>query len=79
MKYFFDTEFIEDGNTIDLISIGIISEDGREYYAINWDCRLECASQWVIDNVLKKAGGRGQKAEGTIRRGFRPRPIVSTV
>ncbi|NJO65786.1 MAG: 3'-5' exoribonuclease [Richelia sp. RM2_1_2] len=52
MKYFFDTEFIEDGNTIDLISIGIISEDGREYYAINWDCRLECASQWVIDNVI---------------------------
>ena len=24
MKYFFDTEFIEDGRTIDLISIGIV-------------------------------------------------------
>jgi hypothetical protein len=30
MKYWFDTEFIEDGNTIDLISIGIISDDERQ-------------------------------------------------
>lgn len=35
MKYFYDTEFLEDGTTIDLISIGIVSEDGREYYAVN--------------------------------------------
>lgn len=35
MKYFYDTEFLEDGSTIELISIGIIAEDGREYYAIN--------------------------------------------
>lgn len=33
MKYFLDTEFHEDGKTIDLISIGIVAEDGREYYA----------------------------------------------
>jgi 3' exoribonuclease, RNase T-like len=36
-KYFFDTEFLEDGNTIDLISIGIVCEDGRKYYAVNRD------------------------------------------
>jgi len=35
MKYFYDTEFLEDGTTIRLISIGIVSEDGRSYYAIN--------------------------------------------
>src|ERR1041384_3244006 len=28
-RYFFDTEFIEDGVTIDLVSIGVIDEDGR--------------------------------------------------
>jgi hypothetical protein len=28
------------------------------------------------ENLLKKAGGRGQKAEGTIGRGFRPRTPV---
>lgn len=26
MRYFLDTEFIEDGKTIDLISIGIVSD-----------------------------------------------------
>lgn len=35
MRYFFDTEFYEDGKTIDLVSIGIVAEDGRELYAVN--------------------------------------------
>lgn len=29
MRFWFDTEFIENGHTIDLISIGIVAEDGR--------------------------------------------------
>lgn len=33
----YDTEFIEDGQTIDLISIGIVCDDQREYYAVNAD------------------------------------------
>jgi len=55
MKYFFDTEFIEGSQdktfmgikygktkpTIDLISIGIVAEDGREYYAISKDFNLK--------------------------------------
>ena len=52
MKYFYDTEFLEGtqktwwkfGNskpTIDLISIGIVCEDGREYYAISKDFNLK--------------------------------------
>ncbi len=52
MKYFFDTEFIEYPCTIDLISIGIISEDWREYYAINEECDVSKASPWVKENVL---------------------------
>lgn len=52
MKYFYDTEFIEDGKTIDLISIGIVAEDGREYYAISKEFNPKKASQWVKDNVL---------------------------
>jgi hypothetical protein len=54
MKYFYDTEFIEDGKTIDLVSIGIVCEDGREYYAINTEFKPKKASQWVKDNVLAK-------------------------
>ena len=30
MRYFYDTEFIDDGRTIELISIGIAAEDGRD-------------------------------------------------
>lgn len=55
MKYFIDTEFLEGTQdktifgikygktkpTIDLISIGIVAEDGREYYAISKDFNLK--------------------------------------
>lgn len=52
MKYFFDTEFIEDGKTIDLLSIGIISEDGREFYAESSEADWSKANDWVKENVL---------------------------
>jgi len=58
MKYFYDTEFIEDGKTIDLISIGIVAEDGRTYYAISKEFKPKKASQWVKDNVLSKLPSR---------------------
>ena len=54
MKYFFDCEFIEDGKTIDLISIGIVADDGREYYAISTQFNARKASDWVMDNVIKQ-------------------------
>ena len=54
MKYFYDTEFIENGKTIDLISIGIVCSDGREYYAISTEFNAKKASQWVKDNVLSQ-------------------------
>ena len=52
MRFWFDTEFIEDGKTIDLLSIGIVSEDGRSYYATNGDADLSKASPWVQENVI---------------------------
>src|ERR1043165_9353515 len=52
MRYFYDTEFIEDGKTIDLVSIGIVADDGRSYYAISTEFNPKKASQWVKDNVL---------------------------
>lgn len=51
-RYFYDTEFIEDGKTIDLISIGVVADDGRSYYAISTEFNPRKASQWVKDNVL---------------------------
>jgi len=55
MKYFIDTEFIEKPNTIDLISIGIVGEDGSVYYAISRDFPLKevYQNEWLRTNVLK--------------------------
>lgn len=61
MKYFIDTEFIEGFHKplfgrrrhfIDLVSIGIVAEDGRTYYAISKEFEPKKASEWVQDNVL---------------------------
>ncbi|UXE03794.1 DnaQ-like DNA polymerase III subunit [Gordonia phage ObLaDi] len=53
MKYWYDTEFHEDGETIELISIGIVAEDGREYYAVNADLRVHRLrrNDWLMANV----------------------------
>lgn len=52
-KYFYDTEFLEDGSTIELISIGIVCEDGREYYAVNSDMHTGRVfeDRWLRENV----------------------------
>jgi hypothetical protein len=61
MKYFIDTEFIEGFHKplfgkrrhfIDLISIGMVAEDGREYYAVSTDFRVKDCNDWVKKNVL---------------------------
>lgn len=69
MKYFIDTEFIEGPqkesfpislfrketpNTIDLISIGIVADDGREYYAISKDFNLKEA--WNRFQIEQQSG-----------------------
>jgi hypothetical protein len=52
MRFWFDTEFIEDGRTIDLLSIGVVAEDGRTYYAEPAEADLSHASDWVKANVI---------------------------
>jgi 3'-5' exoribonuclease-like protein len=52
MNYYFDTEFLDDGKTIDLISIGIVCEDGREYYAVSLDFDPSRATEWLKTRVL---------------------------
>lgn len=66
MKYFYDTEFIEDSKTIDLISIGIVAEDGREYYAISTAFNADKASDWVKENVLAHLPKRVNPAEALL-------------
>lgn len=56
MRIWFDTEFIEDGRMIDLISIGAVREDGLLFYAENSECDLSRASDWVRENVVSRLG-----------------------
>lgn len=53
-RYFYDTEFLEDGKTIELISIGIVADDGREYYAVAHDARWDKIRNhgWLCKNVV---------------------------
>lgn len=68
MKYFFDTEFIEEPNTIELISIGIVCQDGRKYYAISSEFDESKASQWVVENVISKLGDNPRKTISEIKK-----------
>lgn len=55
MKIFYDTEFLEDGKTIGLISIGMVAEDGRELYRIVDDENLITVAiehEWLSEHVI---------------------------
>jgi hypothetical protein len=54
-RVFYDTEFVEDGRTIGLLSIGAVDEDGREFYAVNQNSQVMTHAvqrAWLRDNVI---------------------------
>jgi 3' exoribonuclease, RNase T-like len=53
-RYFYDCEFIEDGRIIDLVSIGVVDERGREFYAVSTEFDDRPAVPWVRRNVLDR-------------------------
>jgi hypothetical protein len=61
-RYFYDCEFIEDGRTIDLVSIGVVDEYGREFYAISTEFDDRPAVPWVRRNVLDRLPSPGHPA-----------------
>lgn len=69
MKYFLDTEFVEDGETIKLISIGIVAEDNRELYLqskLGYYYKqdpVSCPNQWAKDNVLPHLDNRSSRRQ----------------
>ncbi|MEW2108645.1 3'-5' exoribonuclease domain-containing protein [Streptomyces albidoflavus] len=60
----YDLEFLEDGRTIDLISIGMVTDDGREYYAVNSDAPWDRIKNhpWLMRNVWPHLPLRGHKS-----------------
>jgi hypothetical protein len=61
-RYFYDCEFIEDGRTVDLVSIGVVDEHGREFYAVSTEFDAARAVPWVRRNVLDKLPSPGDPA-----------------
>lgn len=56
-RIYFDTEFIEDGKTIDLLSIGLVRDDGATYYAEPIEADWSRADDWVAANVIPSLSG----------------------
>jgi hypothetical protein len=67
MKSFIDTEFSERGpkHPIELISIAIVAEDDREFYAINSRFNPKHASKWVKEHILPQVTFKGEELYGS--------------
>jgi hypothetical protein len=69
VRYFFDTEFFEHADRghshIELISIGMVCEDGRELYLENTDFDWEqpMPDEWLRENVRPHLHGPGSPAQ----------------
>ncbi len=61
-RYFYDCEFIEDGHVIDLISIGVVDEHGREFYAVSTEFDDRLAGPWVRRHVLNRLPSPADRA-----------------
>lgn len=54
MRFFYDTEFLERGPDfpLELISLGVVAEDGRELHLVNTDFDPSRANAFVREHVL---------------------------
>ena len=59
MKYVVDTEHTDDGARFELISIAVVCEDGREYYAAVKGYDGSAVTPWIAENVLPKLPPHG--------------------
>lgn len=61
-RVFFDCEFIEDGLTIDLVSLGAVDDTGREFYAVSTSFNPAMANDFVAQHVLPQLPPRSDRA-----------------
>ena len=52
MRFFYDLEFGDTEREISLVSIGVVAEDGREYYAVSSAFDTLAVHPWVREHVL---------------------------
>ncbi len=63
MKYWIDTEFIAKPFVVDLVSIGVVAEDGRAFYAESSEADWAKASPWTLENVRPQLDGKAMTTE----------------
>jgi hypothetical protein len=70
VRFFLDTEFYEDGQTIELISIGLVADNGAEFYRVveefNWG-RFD-DEHWLVQNVKPHLVGSPRSGRSEIAR-----------
>lgn len=80
-NYYIDFEFIEGFHKplfskrrhfIDMISVGIVCEDGREYHAVSNEFNPKDANVWVKRNVLDKIELDFYRQESTYAKTYHP-------
>jgi hypothetical protein len=52
VRFFLDLEFGDTATVVSMISVGVVAEDGREYYAVSSEFDPLDVHPWVADNVL---------------------------
>lgn len=64
-RIYYDTEFLDDGERVYLISIGMVTEDGEEsYYAVNADMPFVKIKRhsWLMGNIVPHLPGTNLRA-----------------
>ena len=65
--FYLDTEFNEAPGRLDLISIGIVDEEGREFYAVSSEFDPSACNDFVRTHVLANLGDGPRETHAQIR------------
>ena len=52
VRFFYDLEFGDTASVVTLVSVGVVAEDGREYYAVSSEFDPLAVHPWVAEHVL---------------------------
>ena len=63
-------------HSIQLISIGVVSEDGRTYYAVSREFKPNDANDWVKENVLRPMFTELYQKESTYAKTYFPNSLT---
>jgi hypothetical protein len=62
VRVFYDAEFATTAPTVELVSLGAVAEDGREFYAVSTEFDADDAHPWVKQHVLPQLPAHGDPA-----------------